>query len=535
MLLRRRSCSKVGPAAWSLLPLLLAVGGAVGCFHAPPLPIDEGWVVQQVSSRYREFFPTAPASQHQPLPQVQAQSEDEDSVGLLRPRFGLPEIVQAGTSFSLELLEHSTGSLPTVALLRPEVTTAEADACLRGVSVPGCHRLQSEPVERTPAPGASGGLSVARYLVRLDSPLLPPPGGYDLLVQGQGPGSGAGAAGDDPPTRAPRAVWLRADDPATVRQVRVAHLSDLHVGKGLGNKAALIQAHLKQVVADVNRQAPDLVIVTGDIVNSGQRPQLWPIAQELLGGIASPVLVVLGNHDIEFMARGMRPVRRYGEGWTNFSRAFHPFLHFSLSLGGYDFVGFDSGPAERTPRILTRGLHPSSVALLRGDILRAAERGQRGVVLFSHAPSRAATFTGVAPRSSGFFGRMRYGNTAFERLLVEAAGRGQRVLHLAGHTHWSDVFELDQPSRQFRRWPLEALSPCPRPLLSPVALITTQAAGHSGLFSKANARGYGYSLITLGGSHPELEVFRYGTNASTQCERNLARRLADTSVGSKLL
>lgn len=534
MLLRRRSCSKVAPATCTLLPPLALLAG---CLHAPPLPIDEGWVVQQVSSRYREFFPMTPASQPQPFTQSQSQSqspgEDDDSVGLLRPRFGLPEIVRAGSSFSLELLTRSAQMLPTVALLRPEVTAAAADACLRGASVPGCHRLQAEPVERTPAPGSAGGLSVARYRVRLDSPLLPPPGGYDLLVQGQG-GGGAGAS-DDPPTRAPRAVWLRADDPATLRQVRVAHLTDLHVGKGLGSKAALIQAHLRQVVTDVNRQAPDLVIVTGDIVNTGQRSQLWPIAQELLSGIASPVLVVLGNHDIEFMTRGMRPVRRYGEGWTNFSRAFHPFLHFSLSLGGYDFVGFDSGPAERTPRILTRGLHPSSVALLRGDILRAEERGQRGVVLFSHAPSRASTFGGVAPRSSGFFGRMRYGNAAFERLLVDAAGRGQQVLHLAGHTHWSDVFELDQPSRQFRRWPLEALSPCPRPLLSPVALITTQAAGHSGLFSKANARGYGYSLITLGGSHPELAVFRYGTKAPTQCERNLARRLADTSVGSKLL
>lgn len=528
MLQSRRSCSKNGPAAC----LLFTLGALAGCLHAPPLPIDEGWVVQQVSSRYREFFPSAAPGQHQhqPAPQLQL-SEDDEVVGLLRPRFGLPEIVRAGTSFSLELLERSDGQLPTVALLRPEVPQADAEACLRGSRVPGCHRLQIEPGDRTSvtgAPGSAGGLgelSVAHYQVRLDSPLLPPPGGYDLLVQGQGQES----------QRAVRAVWLRADDPAMLRQVRVAHLSDLHVGKGTGNKAALIQAHLQQVVAEVNGQRPDLVIVTGDIVNSGQRSQLWPIAQDLLSGVAAPVLVVLGNHDIEFMARGMRPVRRYGEGWTNFSRAFHPFLHFSLSLGGYDFVGFDSGPAERTPRVLTRGLHPSSVALLRDDIQRAEERGQRGVILFSHAPSRASTFTGVAPRSSGFFGRMRYGNAAFERLLVEAAGRGQQVLHLAGHTHWSDVFELDQRSRQFRRWPLEALSPCPRPVMSPVALITTQAAGHSGLFSKANARGYGYALITLGGSHPELEVFRYGTKAPTQCERNLARRLADTSVGSKLL
>jgi hypothetical protein len=496
------------------------------------LPIDEGWVVQQVSDRYREFFPSgAPADQFS--------NESEEETGLLRPRFGLPEIVQAGTEFSIELLEREDRqAVPAVALLRPEVSADAAAACLRGAEVPGCYALRVEPVERATA--SEAGLTKVRYTAHLDSPLLPPPGGYDLLLGGEHPDDPNAHAGPDAlpaesePTRALRAVWLRADNPATLEKVRVAHLTDLHVGKGGRLKAALLLSRLRQVVARVNELHPDLVIVTGDIVNSGQAAALWPIAQELLGDVAAPVVAVLGNHDIEFMQRGYRPVRRYAEGWSNFAHIFHPFLHFSLSLGGYDFIGFDSGPAERTPRILTRGLHPSSVALLRTDILRAQQRGQRGVVLFSHAPSRASTFDRVAPRSAGFFGRMHYGNAAFENMLVEAAARGQQVLHLSGHTHWSDVFELDPRTRQFQRWPLAALSPCPRELRSPVALITTQAAGHSGLFSKANARGYGFALLTLGGEHPELEVFRYGTPAPTSCDHNLASRLADTSIGGTI-
>jgi hypothetical protein len=147
------------------------------------------------------------------------------------------------------------------------------------------------------------------------------------------------------------------------------------------------------------------------------------------------------------------------------------------------------------------------------------------VVLFSHAPSRATTFTKVAPRSSGYFGRMHYGTLAFEGVLAEAAARGQRVLHLAGHTHWSDVFELDPATHRYLRWPSDSLSPCPQPLRSQVTMITTQAAGHSGIAGKANARGYGFALVTLGPSEtpPALAVFRYGTRAATDCPLHAGR------------
>lgn len=542
---------------WGLVFAVTFFVGVSGCGHAPPLPIDDSWVMQQVSSRYGEFFfagpgALSPGRSQGPRTQPTAILDDDGLVqGLLRPRLGLPAIARAGTEFAIEMLERrdespSPDSVPKVALLRPEVTVDEAAGCLIGQPVPGCHLLRIEPQHATPATTSGGaGLWHTRYTAHLDGPFLPPPGGYDLFVS-------SGDGDNSPrPTRAPRAVWLRAEDPTTLPQVRVAHLSDLHVGKGKNGKDAQILSRLRQIVGEVNRLSPDLVIVTGDIVNSGQQPQLWPIAQELLSDVAAPVLVVLGNHDIEFRQRGIRTVRRYGEGWANFARTFHPFLHFSLSLGGYDFVGFDSGPAERTARILTRGLHPSSVALLRADMANAEERGQRGVILFSHAPSRAATFTHVLPGSIGFFGRMRYGNAAFESALVEAAARGQRVLHLSGHTHWSDVFELDPPSQQFRRWPLEALSRCPKPLRSPVAFITTQSASHPGLFSKANARGYGFSLLTLGGQDPELEVFRYETKGGKREKvsvpepcihdlpssppHNSQTRLADKERGGKLL
>ena len=45
---------------------------------------------------------------------------------------------------------------------------------------------------------------------------------------------------------------------------------------------------------------------------------------------------------------------RYGAGWSNFARAFHPSLLYSMTLDGWEFIGFDSGPSEFSARVLTR-------------------------------------------------------------------------------------------------------------------------------------------------------------------------------------
>ena len=83
----------------------------------------------------------------------------------------------------------------------------------------------------------------------------------------------------------------------------------------------------------------------------------------------------------------------------------------------------------------------------------------------------------------GVFGHMRHGAAEFESLLFDAAARGQRVLHLAGHTHWSDVFEVRAgvQGSYFARWPTAQLLQCPHALASDVAIINTQAASHSGV------------------------------------------------------
>jgi predicted MPP superfamily phosphohydrolase len=77
--------------------------------------------------------------------------------------------------------------------------------------------------------------------------------------------------------------------PAELDGLRVAHLSDLHLGPpGRGRVAC------RRGVEWVAAQRPDLVCVTGDLV---AHPRGEPLLRELLDRLGRPY-VVLGNHDV---------------------------------------------------------------------------------------------------------------------------------------------------------------------------------------------------------------------------------------------
>ena len=430
-------------------------------------------MLAQVNAHYRAFYP------------ADGDPDAAHDAGLLRPRFGLPTIAQTGHGFDVEWLERGGPVAVRAALLAPSVTDADAERCLAGQPVADCHPVALAPAERT----TLGSATLAHATATVEASA----GGYDLYVHPT----------CDAATRAPSAVWLRADDPAKLAQVHVVHLSDIHVGKHVDD----VEAHLKQVIAETNALAPDLVVITGDVVNQGLDASLQPKARALLATIHAPVAIVLGNHDIGFRSF---VGAQYGEGWQNFGRIFHSFLEFEIDLGGYRFVGFDSGPSTLSPRILTRGLAPSTLQNLRELVAAAATDGTRGVVLFSHAPSRAV-LSGRTPATGGAFGHMQQGRAEFEQLLLDAAARGQRVLHLAGHTHWNDVFEADPTNGKlaFARWADGTGDDKLTPIHSKAAMVTTQAATHAGPWPKASARGFGFTYLVLGDGDAQIAFHRH--------------------------
>jgi predicted MPP superfamily phosphohydrolase len=78
--------------------------------------------------------------------------------------------------------------------------------------------------------------------------------------------------------------------PGELVGLRIAHLSDFHLGLPSRGSHAVERA-----IEWVVRRAPDLVLITGDLVS---RPRGEPILRELLGRLGRS-FAVLGNHDVE--------------------------------------------------------------------------------------------------------------------------------------------------------------------------------------------------------------------------------------------
>jgi hypothetical protein len=84
--------------------------------------------------------------------------------------------------------------------------------------------------------------------------------------------------------------------PDLAAPVRIAHLSDLHVGP------TMRRADLDALVARVDALAPDLVVVTGDFLtpfSEGEHAFLL----DALAALRVPVYACLGNHDLPVAAR----------------------------------------------------------------------------------------------------------------------------------------------------------------------------------------------------------------------------------------
>lgn len=100
-----------------------------------------------------------------------------------------------------------------------------------------------------------------------------------------------------------RPVELAFDNlPAAFDGYRIAQLSDLHVGS-YGTRTAF----LEKVVARVNEERPDLVVVTGDLINTTPE-EIAPFEQTLSQLQARDgVMAVTGNHDYCMYGVGKRP------------------------------------------------------------------------------------------------------------------------------------------------------------------------------------------------------------------------------------
>lgn len=86
------------------------------------------------------------------------------------------------------------------------------------------------------------------------------------------------------------------------------HVSDLHAGPPFNPQLA------RQLAQEAHDLKPDLLVVSGDLVQRADFPHQWDVITEYLRTLPQPMLVVPGNHDVPLIngfSRVFRPLSVY--------------------------------------------------------------------------------------------------------------------------------------------------------------------------------------------------------------------------------
>ena len=100
--------------------------------------------------------------------------------------------------------------------------------------------------------------------------------------------------------------------------MRLIHLSDLHFGHHDADLA-------DSLLADIQRNAPDLIVVSGDFTQVGSRAE-FEVAQAFLETLPAPVFAVPGNHDVPARNLALRFADPYRHYRRHIAQDLEPFL-----------------------------------------------------------------------------------------------------------------------------------------------------------------------------------------------------------------
>lgn len=200
---------------------------------------------------------------------------------------------------------------------------------------------------------------------------------------------------------------------------RILHFSDTHFGT---ERKAVVEAALDLAAA----QAPDLVVLSGDITQRARRRQ-FAAARAFIERLSLPVLAVPGNHDIPLFNVFARVLNPYG----NYKRALGAVLEPVFENPGLLAIGVNTTRPRRRKDGEISGAQIARVA----QRLRQARPGQLRVVV-AHHPVRAKVESDV---HNLLFGR--------ERALAAWTQAGVDLI-LGGHIHLPYVMPIlaDRPT-----------------------------------------------------------------------------------------
>jgi hypothetical protein len=192
--------------------------------------------------------------------------------------------------------------------------------------------------------------------------------------------------------------------PHALDGLRVAHLSDIHVG------GAMDRARLREVVALTNAARPDLVVHTGDFLTHRSGDFDAPL-YEALARIAAPYgqWACLGNHDFDDPERLVRKLGGAGVTVLRNALATLEIDGQALEIAGVDFVFANAARAAAYRHVLSAWPQRQAPRLLLSHDPRSfadLPAGAADLVLSGHthgghigvqlAPGHALTVVGLA-------------------------------------------------------------------------------------------------------------------------------------------
>jgi 3',5'-cyclic-AMP phosphodiesterase len=133
--------------------------------------------------------------------------------------------------------------------------------------------------------------------------------------------------------------------------LRIAQISDIHVGE-----LSFQPEVLSSIIDRINRMAPDVVVVAGDLTAAGYE---WEFeeAAEWLGQIEAPKVIIPGNHD----SRNVGYVHFehfFGERFSRYRQEFDPIRAERLKSSGFTVVAVDSSDPDLNEGHIGRERYP---------------------------------------------------------------------------------------------------------------------------------------------------------------------------------
>lgn len=192
----------------------------------------------------------------------------------------------------------------------------------------------------------------------------------------------------------------------------IAQVTDLHIGFDRDNPHEVNVRRLNLVIDKINdiRPVPDLLLVTGDLVEHGDDEDAYAHAHALAGRWRGPTLFALGNHDLRANFRKALPqVPADGDG----------FIQYDEYHGGIRLIVIDT---------VEEGRHGGAFCERRAEWLAerlAEDRTTPSLVVLHHPPVDTGIPWMSADPREGWVQRLK--------AVIEPAQQVKALL--AGHVH----------------------------------------------------------------------------------------------------